>query len=66
VRWLEPTPEVSTEPGAVHLEADVTAWIKAWNANPKPFVWIKSADEILDNLTAYCTRLNQLPNDSGH
>jgi len=48
------------------LEADVTTWIEAWNADPKPFVWVKTADEILDNLAAYCTRINQLSNDSGH
>ena len=48
------------------LEADVTAWIDAWNADPKPFVWVKTADEILANLTNYCTRLNQLTSNSGH
>jgi transposase len=48
------------------LEADVTAWIEAWNADPKPFVWVKTADEILDSLAAYCTRINQLSNDSEH
>ncbi len=41
-----------------NLEADVTAWIEAWNADPKPFVWAKTADEILDNLAAYCTKIN--------
>jgi transposase len=40
------------------LEADVKAWIEAWNADPKPFVWVKSADEILASLAAYCRRLN--------
>jgi hypothetical protein len=44
----------------------VTAWIEAWNADPKPFVWVKTADEILDSLAAYCTRINQLSNDSAH
>jgi hypothetical protein len=39
-------------------EMDPDAWIEAWNADPKPFVWVKTADEILDNLAAYCTRLN--------
>jgi DDE superfamily endonuclease len=29
---------------------------------PKPFVWHKTADEILDSLAAYCQRIN----DSGH
>lgn len=44
------------------LEADVLTWIEAWNANPKPFVWTKPADEILESLAAYCERIN----DSGH
>nr|WP_222110121.1 IS630 family transposase [Streptomyces cupreus] len=44
------------------LEKDVRAWIKEWNADPKPFVWTKTADEILDSLAAYCRRIN----DSGH
>jgi transposase len=48
------------------LETDVTAWIEQWNADPKPFVWIKTADEILDSLATYCTRINQLSNDSEH
>ena len=37
-------------------------WINEWNTNPKPFIWTKTADEILDTLAAYCTRIN----DSGH
>ena len=44
------------------LEADVRRWINEWNANPKPFVWTKTADQILDTLAAYCQRIN----DSGH
>ena len=50
----------------LHLICDVTAWIDAWNTDPKPFVWVKTADEILDNLAQYCTRINQLSNDSAH
>jgi hypothetical protein len=30
------------------LEADLKAWIEGWNADPKPFVWTKTADEILE------------------
>jgi hypothetical protein len=48
------------------LEDDVNAWIAAWNDNPKPFVWTKTADQILDNLANYCTRINEASNDSGH
>ena len=38
------------------LEADIRSWIKAWNDNPKPFVWKKSAEEILDSLARYLQR----------
>jgi transposase len=44
------------------LEADVKSWIEAWNDDPKPFVWTKTADEILNTVAAYCTRIN----DSAH
>jgi hypothetical protein len=44
------------------LEADLRAWIAAWNDDPKPFVWTKTADEILDNLARYL----HLINNSGH
>jgi hypothetical protein len=29
-----------------------------WNSDPKPFVWIKTADEILGTLAAYCQRIS--------
>src|SRR6267143_31439 len=38
------------------LEADIRSWIKAWNDDPKPFVWKKSAEEILDSLARYLQR----------
>jgi transposase len=52
----------STHRSVVELERDVRAWTNEWNANPKPFVWTKTADEILENLAAYCQRIN----DSEH
>jgi transposase len=48
------------------LEDDVEDWIAAWNEDPKPFVWTKTADEILDSLVRYCTQINKTINDSGH
>ena len=39
------------------LAADLNAWIAAWNNNPKPFVWHKTAEHILDNLKKYLTNL---------
>ena len=44
------------------LVASIRTWIANWNDDPKPFVWHKTADEILENLAAYCQRIN----DSGH
>ena len=44
------------------LVTSIRTWITNWNDNPKPFVWHKSADEILQSLAAYCQRIN----DSGH
>lgn len=40
------------------LEADIRAWIKTWNKDPKPFIWSKTAEEILDSLARYCRRIS--------
>jgi hypothetical protein len=40
------------------LEADIRAWIEHWNQNPRPFSWNKTADEILDSLTRYISRIS--------
>ncbi|MGK2965221.1 MAG: IS630 family transposase [Tepidiformaceae bacterium] len=40
------------------LAADIEAWAAAWNENPAPFVWHKSAEEILERLASYCTAIN--------
>jgi transposase len=39
------------------LTADLNTWIAAWNDNPRPFVWHKTADQILDGLKKYLTNL---------
>jgi transposase len=39
------------------LETDIRAWITTWNDDPKPFVWKKTAEEILDSLSRYLQRL---------
>ena len=44
------------------LNADLLDWIKTWNDDPKPYVWTKTADQILESISRYCTRIN----DSGH
>ena len=40
------------------LEADIRAWVATWNEDPKPFVWKKTAEEILDSLARYCRRIS--------
>jgi transposase len=52
----------SAHRSVAELEADIRGWVDAWNEDPKPFVWTKTADEILDNLAGYLQRIN----DSGH
>ena len=52
----------SAHRSVISLETDIRKWVNEWNKDPKPFVWTKSADEILETLAAYCERIN----DSGH
>ena len=37
------------------LNADIRAWIDTWNDNPRPYVWTKTADQILASIGNYCT-----------
>ncbi len=39
------------------LEQDLRAWTAAWNADPKPFIWTKTADEIFERLASYLHRI---------
>ena len=41
------------------LNADIRAWIETWNHDPRPFVWTKTADEILESIARYCQRINE-------
>src|SRR5262249_13169191 len=38
------------------LENAIHAYIEAGNENPKPFIWTKSADEILAAVGRFCQR----------
>lgn len=40
------------------LERDLRQWAESWNADPKPFVWTKTAEEILDSLKRFCERIS--------
>ncbi|MGC0407450.1 transposase [Streptomyces sp. SAI-163] len=39
------------------LERDIRTWIKTWNEDPRPHVWVKPADEILERLASYLKRI---------
>ncbi len=44
------------------LNTDIRDWLEHWNENPRTYVWTKTADQILDSITTYTTRIN----DSRH
>ena len=51
-----------THRSVAELEQSIQSWIDTWNQDPRPFVWTKTADEILDTIATYCQRIN----DSRH
>jgi transposase len=55
-KWLRR----GTHRSVKELIASIRTWVANWNDDPKPFVWHKTADEILDSLAAYCQRINDL------
>ena len=44
------------------LNKDIREWIATWNENPRPYVWTKTSDQILESIARYCTRITE----SGH
>jgi transposase len=46
----------SAHRSTAELEAAITAYIDAHNADPKPFRWTKSADDILASIQRFCQR----------
>ena len=44
------------------LEQAIREFLAVHNTQPKPFVWTKSADDILNSIARFCRRIN----DSGH
>ncbi len=48
------------------LEMAIHDYIEHTNTDPKPFIWSKSADQILDSIARTCHGLLQGTGDSGH
>jgi len=44
------------------LERDIRGWIATWNEDPRPYVWVKTADQIVGSLARSCARIS----DSAH
>jgi transposase len=40
------------------LEADIRAWAEGWNEDPKPFIWTKPAEQILESIGRLLTRIS--------
>ena len=41
------------------LEQAIDEYLTVHNENPKPFIWTKSADQILESLKTYCERISE-------
>ena len=54
-KWLRRGTHTSVK----DLKDSINAWTHNWNKDPKPFIWRKTADEILDNLATYIQRIPQ-------
>ena len=53
-KWLQR----GTHRSVGELTASIQSWIDSWNQDPRPFVWTKTADQILDNITRYLQRIS--------
>ena len=42
------------------LNADIMSFIDPHNEKPKPYKWVKSADETLASVRRFCLRANEL------
>jgi len=61
-RWFGELTEKKIKRGAhtsvQGLERDIRGWIANWNEDPRPYVWVKTADQILASLARYCARIS--------
>lgn len=45
-----------THRSTLELEKAIKLYLATYNADPKPFVWVKTADQILDSIKRFCLR----------
>jgi transposase len=51
-----------THRSTIELEKAIRSYLATYNENPKPFVWNKTAEQILDSIKRFCLRTST----SGH
>jgi transposase len=51
-----------THRSTIELEKAIRSYLATYNENPKPFVWNKTAEQILDSVKRFCLRTS----NSGH
>ena len=44
----EEAPNAASTAASRPLKRDIRAWLADWNQHPRPFLWTKTADEILN------------------
>ena len=61
-RWLAELQRRCLERGVFcsldELTTALENWIKTWNSNARPFKWTKTADQIIDRICRYCSRIS--------
>jgi transposase len=62
-RWLAELQRRCLERGVFCSLHDLTTtleeWIKLWNESAQPFKWTKTADQIIDRICRYCSRISE-------
>jgi transposase len=65
-RWFAELTEKQIRRGSFkstnELEKAITDYLDTYNTDPKPFIWTKTADQILENIMLFCNRTS----NSGH
>ena len=55
-----------THRSMVELEQAIRQYLAIHNESPRPFVWTKTADDILASLAIFCKRISDSPDASAH
>jgi transposase len=65
-RWFGELTTKKLQRGTHHsvfaLNKDIRGWVETWNEDPRPYVWTKTADQILASMSRYCTQQTSTAN----